>query len=259
MKMVQEMDMEMTMEALTAALPGPMKVSTKIVTTMTQKTGAADLQGNIEAEVTIDEASSETKTSMNGQPMASTPATNPMAGKRFSVVFDKEGRVVDTKFPSIPGLSDDAFKRMTQSFYGNMPTAAIGIGETTAVPLDLAIPLPLPGASEMKMDGEVKYKLVSIETQGGDRIATLDSTIDGKLVSDAELPSPAGKIKMSIDLKITGAGKAQNNLDKGLVKASESSSTFGGAIRMSGADPNLPQLPNMNMKATMKMTMTSED
>src|SRR6516162_10059604 len=58
MKMVQETDMDMTMEGMPAAASmGPMKVLMKSVTMMTQKNGPADSQGNILAEVSIDEAS----------------------------------------------------------------------------------------------------------------------------------------------------------------------------------------------------------
>src|SRR6516162_3616073 len=80
MKMVQETDMDMTMEGMPAAAGmGPMKMSMKNVTTMTEKNGAADSQGNIQAKITIEEASLDTKMSMNGRTMPAPPSPpNPM-------------------------------------------------------------------------------------------------------------------------------------------------------------------------------------
>jgi len=259
MKMVQEMDMAITIEGLPAATgaAAPISVSTKTVTTMTQKTGALDSQGQMESEITVDEATSETKTSIPGQtPPAS--VTNPMVGKKFTVVLDQQGNIVDSKFPDVPGLPADLFNQLMKNLYANLPTTPIGIGETATAPLDYTIPLPLPGAAPLKMNGEVKYKLLSIDKQGGDRIATIDSTIDGKLVSDLEVQSPAGNIKMNIDFKIDGGGTALSNLDKGFMKSSESNSNLGGAIHMGGGG-NLPQLPNMNLRGTIKMTIASEN
>jgi len=258
MKMVQEMDMAITIEGLPAATgaAAPISVSTKTVTTMTQKTGALDSQGQMESEITVDEATSETKASIPGQtPPAS--VTNPMVGKKFTVVLDQQGNIVDSKFPDVPGLPGDLFNQLIKNLYGNLPTTPIGIGETATAPLDYTIPLPLPGAAPLKMNGEVKYKLLSIDKQGGDRIATIDSTIDGKLVSDLEVQSPAGNIKMNIDFKIDGGGTAVSNLDKGFMKSSESNSNLGGAIHMSGGGNT--QLPNMNLRGTIKMTIASEN
>ena len=261
MKMVQETDMDMTMEGMPAAAGmGPMKMSMKNVTTMTEKNGAADSQGNIQAKITIEEASVDTKMSMNGQTMPAPPSPpNPMLGKEFTVVFDKQGNVVDTKTPSIAGVSEDAFKQIMKSISANLPSTPIGVGETTTAPLDVAIPLPLAGASAMKMDGEIQYKLISLHKDGNDRIATVATTINGKLVSDTDLAGPDGaKIKVSIDIKMSGGGTTLSNLDKGFVKTSESKSTFGGPIRMNGG-ANGPQLPNMNIHANMKVTITAEN
>jgi hypothetical protein len=108
------------------------------------------------------------------------------------------------------------------------------------------------------MDGQVQYKLISLEKDGNDRIATVTTTINGKLANDTEIPGPNGsKIKMNVDIKMDGSGTTLSNLDKGIVKSSESKSTFGGPIRMSGGAGL--QLPNMTIQANMKVTITSEN
>jgi hypothetical protein len=259
MKMVQETDMDMTMEGMPAAASmGPMKVWMKSVTTMTQKNGPADAQGNILAEVSIDEASTDSKTSMNGQAMPAPPTPpNPLLGQKFTMTFDKQGDIVDTKFPTIAGLSEDNFKQIMKSFYGNLPSTPIGIGETATAPVDFAIPLPVAG--QMKLDGQVQYKLISLEKDGDDRIATVTTRINGKVATDIDLPGPNGaRMKMSVDIKMDGGGTSLSNLDKGVLKSSESKSTFDGPIRMSGGPNGLP-LPNMTIQGNMRITLTGEN
>ena len=252
--------MDITIEGgpAAAAALGPMKMSSRNVTSMTQKNGPADSQGNVEAEITVDEAISDSKITMNGRPMPAPAVANPVAGKTFAVIFDKLGNVVDSKGPSIPGMPEDFMPQMMKSFSGNLPTTPVGIGETAAAPLDIAIPLPLAGA-QLKMDGEVLYKLLSLGKEGDDRIATIATTINGKLVGDSGIPGPNGtKIQMTLEIKMTGGGTTLSNLDKGFLKSSESQSTFGGPIRMNGG-PNAAQLPSMNMQARQKITITAEN
>ena len=260
MRMVQEMDMKMSMEGLPAGMPpglGAMNMVTKNVMVMTQKIGPADAQGNVTAETTFDQVSAEA--AMNGRPSPAAPPKNPLAGQTITVVYDKQGNIVDTKPGSVSGVPMDTFKQMMESFNGRLPTAMVGIGETATVPLDFTIPLPIPGAAQqMKMNGEAKYKLVSINKEAAGRIATFDQTTDGKLVSDLDIPGPNGAMKMSMDFKLNGTGRGQNNIDAGFVKQSESTSTFTGTMRMNGGANGPPNM-NMSMQGTQKVTVTGEN
>ena len=260
MRMVQEGDMKMSMEGLPAGAPpglGAMHMVTKNIMLMTQKIGPADAQGNVTAETTFDQISAEA--TMNGQPSSAAPPKNPLEGQTITVVYDKQGSIVDTKLLSVSGVPMDTFKQMMESFYGKVPTAMIGIGETATVPLDFTIPLPIPGAAQqMKMNGEVKYKLVSIDKEAAGRIATFDQTTDGKLVSDLDIPGPNGAMKMSMDFKLNGTGKAVNNIDAGFVKQSESTSTITGTLRINGG-ANGPTNMNMSMQGIQKVTITGEN
>jgi len=96
------MDMAITIEGLPAAAgpAGPISVSTTTVTTMTQKTGAFDSQGQIESEITVDEAPSETKASTPGQPSPAS-VTNPIVGKKFTVVLDQHGNPPGVLGPNV--------------------------------------------------------------------------------------------------------------------------------------------------------------
>src|SRR5262245_4080062 len=259
MKLVQEMEMEMTFEGnspFALASAGPMKLLTTTVLAMTQKVGAPDAQGNIESEVTYDEASSEA--TINSQPIPLGDTNSVLKGKKMTITFDKQGNVVDVKTPKDVNLPEETFKEMLKSFYANLPTTPIGVGEVANSPLDFSIPLPMPGAAPMKMDGEMRHKLVSIEKDAAGRIARFDQTVDAKMVTDMEVPSPAGKIKVNLDFKMNGAGTALNHLDRGVVKSSNAAYTFDGKINMAG-ESTAPQLPSISLRGKMKQTITSEN
>ena len=60
------------------------------------------------------------------------------------MTYNRNGEMVDIKGLPAGGLTDDMFKQMMGSFYGNLPVAALSVGETTISPLDFTLPLPCP-------------------------------------------------------------------------------------------------------------------
>src|SRR5882672_323214 len=233
MTQVMEVDMSFEGEAPSAeALPGPMKIASKTVFAITQKVGAQDKEGNVTAEMTYDEIISEM--TMNGQPMQLGDATGKFTGKKVITTFNKQGEVIVLKMPPDLGLAEDTFKQILKSFYGGLPPTPIGVGEVAMTPLDFSVPIPVPGATPVKMDGQVKFKLVSVEKEEAGRIANFDQTLDGKIASNTDFPLPNGKVRMNIDIKMNGAGVLVMNVDKGVVKSSDVKATFGGRLKMSG-------------------------
>jgi hypothetical protein len=107
----------------------------------------------------------------------------------------------------------------------------------------------------MKMQGDVKHTLASLETTAAGRIAKFDQVMDGKMVNDIEVSLPNGKVQLSVDFKMSGGGAMLTNLDKGILASSESTQTFDGTFRFSGG-PNTPQLPPMNLHGKSKSTAT---
>jgi len=255
-KVVQETEMEVSFEgnALPPGVTGPMKMITKVTIAMTQKTGSPNAEGDIEAELTYDDV--RTESTMNGQPMPANNASASFTGKKMSVTFDKQGGVVNVKVPADVGLPEETFKQMLKSMYGNLPDTSIAVGETTAVPLDFTIPLPLPGAAPLKMQGDAKHTLASIETTSEGRIAKFDHLMDGKMVSDIELSLPTGKVQLSVDFKMTGGGTMLTNLDKGILASSETTANFDGTFKVSGGS-NTPPVPPMSLHGKTKSTTTS--
>jgi len=259
MRAVQDMELNMSFESetpSTGASPEPMKMVARAVFAMTQKVGAPDKEGNVSAEVTYDEVSSEML--INGQPLQIGDKVDKFIGKKITTTFNSRGEMIDLKIPPDLGLPEESLKQLLKSIYGNLPQTPLGVGEVATAPLDFTIPLPIPGAPPMKIDGLIKSTLVSVEKDATSRTAKFDQTMDGKLVGDLEVPGPTGRVKMSFDFKLNGGGGMLMNVDKGFLKSSDSKMTFGGKLKMAG-ESGATNLPTINLQGTMKVTVTGSN
>jgi hypothetical protein len=255
MRAIQDMELSMSFESETPsadALPEPVKMVARAVFAMTQKVGAPDKEGNVSAEVTYDEVSSELM--MNDQPMQIGDKVDNFIGKKITATFNSRGEMIDIKVPPDIGLPEESFKQLLKSVYGNLPQTPLGVGEVATAPLDFTIPLPVPGAPPLKIDGQIKFALVSVEKDATGRTAKFDQTMDGKVVSDLEVPGPTGQIKMSLDFKLNGGGGMVMDVDKGFLKSSDSKMTFGGKLKMVG-ESSATKSPTINFQGTMKVTV----
>jgi hypothetical protein len=259
MRAIQDMELDMSFESETpsaTALPEPVKMMARAVFALTQKVGAPDKEGNVSAEVTYDEVSSEIM--VNGQPTQIDDKVDKFIGKKIMTTFNSRGEMIDLKIPPDLGLPEESFKQLLKSFYGNLPQTPIGVGEVATAPLDFTVPLPVPGAPPLKIDGQIKSRLVSVEKGATGRTAKFDQTMDGKMVSDMEVPGPNGQIKMSIDFKLNGAGGMVMNVDNGVLKSSDSKVTFGGKLKMA-SESSAAKLPTINFQGMMKVTVTGSN
>jgi hypothetical protein len=259
MRAVQDMELNMSFESETPstdALPEPVKMMARSVFALTQKVGAPDKEGNVSAELTYDEVSSEMM--MNGQPMQIDDKVDKFIGKKITATFNSRGEMIDLKIPPDLGLPEESFKQLLKSFYSNLPQTPLGVGEVATAPLDFTIPLPVPGAPPLKIDGQIKSTLVSVEKDATGRTAKFDQTMDGKMAGDMEVPGPTGQIKMSLDFKLNGGGGMVMNVDKGFMKSSDSKMTFGGKLKMAG-ESSATKLPTINFQGTMKVTVTGSN
>jgi hypothetical protein len=257
MKTVQEMELDISFEgdgATADAVPSPMKMQARTVFALTQKVGAPDKEGNLTSELFYDEVSSEM--TMNGQPMRLGDADNKFIGKKVLTTFNKRGEMIDFKIPPDLGLSEEAFKKILKSFYGDLSQTAIGVGEVATTPLDFTVPLPIPGAPPLKVDGQIKYTLASIEKEGAGRVAKFNQTIEGKMdAMDVNVSLPTGKAVMNAKFTLNGGGDMVMNVEKGLLRSSDSKITFDGKMKMI-SESGAAKLPAMNMVGTMKTTAT---
>ena len=249
--MAHEVDMDISFDA--GAAPGvmPMKMAIRMMAAMTQKTGTLKPDGTLDAEFTYDQFRIEM--SMNGQTMPAN-TDNPLAGKTVVVTYNRNGDVVGVQ--GMPAaLTDGMFEQLMGSMFGNLPAAALAVGETTTAPMDFTLPLPLPGAAAMKLTGETRLTLVSVDKDARGRSATFTSTTAGGIVNDSG--SPGGQGKTAFDLDLRGEGTYVINLDTGILRSNIVTSSVNGKMNMGGGAAS-PALPGMTMRGTIKMTLTSD-
>ena len=221
----------------------------KTTTSTTLKTGALKPDGSYDAEVRYDEMRSDV--TMNGQSVATGAATNQLVGKVTTVTYNRSGQIIDSKFPSdFPG-SAETVKQLMVSLSGSLPDAPMSIGDVASIPLDMTLPIPIPGGSGMKLDGQTEMKLVSIDQDGKGRLARFDSVTYGKMVGSMQ---PVGKASVSIDLTVSGTGATVMDLDAGFIRSAESNTTFDAKMLPTpGSTP--AGMPSMSMKGTMKIAL----
>jgi hypothetical protein len=250
-----EMDVLVEVDSASpAGLAGPMRMTSTNVMRVTQKSGAANDQGQITAELTFDEMSDETL--LNGQPLPVGIPRPDLAGKTITVVFDRDGGVVDAVMPAGGGVPEAQFKQMLKTLYGNLPatSTSIGIGETATAPIDLAFPMGVPGAGQLKWEGDTKYTLVSIQRDAEGHFARFNVTTNGKMASSLALA--AGQQGLSWVVTMAGNGSMILDLDRGLMRSSELQVEVSGSMKPTGDSSSSP-VPALAMHGTVKTTTTS--
>ncbi|HEY6400493.1 MAG TPA: hypothetical protein VI479_03740, partial [Blastocatellia bacterium] len=81
-------------------------------------------------------------------------------------------------------------------------------------------------------------------------------TIEGKMdATHVNVSLPTGKAVMNANFTLSGGGDMVMNVEKGLLKSSDSKITFGGKMKMIN-ESGAAKLPAMNMLGTMKTTAT---
>src|SRR5262245_6551427 len=108
MRAVQDMELNMSFESETppaGALPEPVKMMARAVFALTQKVGAPDKEGNVNAELNYDEVSSEMI--LNGQPMQIGDKVDNFIGKKITATFNSRGEMIDLKVPPDLGLPEE--------------------------------------------------------------------------------------------------------------------------------------------------------
>ena len=248
MTLAQEADIDISIDGA-AAPPGvmAMKMAMRMMAAMTQKTGAVKPDGTLDAGITYDQFHIEM--SINGQTM---PAdfNNPLTGKTVVFTYNQMGDIV--RVQGMPdGLPEDMFRQLMGSMLGDLPAAALAVGETTTAPMDFTLPLPVPGAAAMKLTGETRLTLVSVDKDARGRSATFTSTTAGGIVSDSG--SPDGQGKTAFDLDLRGEGTYVINLDTGILRSNIVTSSVNGKMKAAGAAS-----PGMTMRGTVTLSMTSD-
>ena len=258
-EITQETDVDVVYEGnrdASSQYPGNEKTKGKSTFAFTQKNGAVNEQGRMEALVTYDKVSMES--SVNGKTEPADNTSDKLIGKTITLIFDKEGAIVDVKVPREVEIPADTFKQIMSSIYSNLPTTPLAIGETATMPFRMTLPIPEMGSGPLDLEGQTKYTLVSIANENGGRVARFEQTVSAGLIRAFEVDTYTGKGKVRVDFKLSGDGALQLNLDKGIMTAGNLLTTLDGNMTMDGGAQNAKSQV-IRFHGTTKMVSTGRE
>lgn len=253
MRMGQQTTFEIEpVDGAPAPIPLPaMTLGMTMTIVATLDVGAADDQGRVEARLTYDDIKADI--TMNGvpSPMPANPVAQ-MAGRVFTLVYDREGQIVDFK-ADVWDATYDAIKPMLSAMsntLGATGSVTLAVGETVARPMTLALPFP-NAATPGGLSAEMRFTLNSLTSEGSGRIAHLATAITGQM----KQPLP-GSVAAAMVMQMTGSGTMDVNVDRGFVKSSEQRITLNAAIDRP-ADGAVP-VPPLRMHGTITISQSTE-
>ena len=241
--MTQDLEFDIEMEA---AGGGPTRMVGRINFSATQKVGAPDREGRVTAQLTMDEVSMIMTLNGNAAP---SPADQ-LKGKVFTIIYDSAGKVLEVNGPPELGASGASARDMITAMSRALPGGQLAVGDTVTMSVAIPVPLPVSGSAPAQIQTRVTTKLVGIGREGGDRLASLEQTTVGEGSTPMQMPGPNGMMTVNMDMHMTGTGTMQLNVDRGFVKAGDSTMKMDMTMLMQGM--------SMKMTGTIHMVMTGE-
>jgi hypothetical protein len=192
----------------------------------TQTNGTFNAKGQLEAQVTVDRL--ELNESVAGRTRDSLDASK-VTGRVLTVTFDQTGKLLGVKVP--PDIANSLSLRVTQLLAGAygmlnfVPEAQLAVGQETTTVSEL--PMRIPGdPTSGPLQARTTLTLRAINKKGPDRIAHLTQEIDVATTTS--------------QVKVTGGGSIDVNLDKGYVSATDIEWKISGSIQNSAAGRQSP-------------------
>jgi hypothetical protein len=196
--------------------PGPSTLNNKNLLAYKQTNGNFDTQGRLLAEVTIERLELNEAT---GNRQRQAPDASSLVGRTIVVAMDRTGKLLGITIP--PDINNTLSLRITQLLAGSygmlnfVPEVELAVGQDAKKTTEL--PIRLPGnVSQGPMQGRTTVTLRAIDRKGTDRIAHLQEDIEVDTATS--------------QLKVTGGGTIDVNLDKGFVSATDIHWTMSGTI-----------------------------
>jgi hypothetical protein len=232
-------DTEMTTEMDSAAGSAPTTVNIHNVVDTTSAIGPTGNDGRYSARMTIDTISATA--AMNGRelplPSLATDAAKPV----ITFSYDENGKVTDVSAGDTAGVAGDAAKRILMRAFATVAPMTLSVGESVTLPTALNLPLPGGGpALPMGIEGETRYTLTSVTFEGADRIAHLTSHTTSTM-SQEPSSAPTGP-PVAFDMTMTGDGKSDVNVDRGIVLHAEQQGTFDASMRGPSTNQKMPRV-----------------
>lgn len=256
MTMTHEMDMEMSLGGdAVPGLPGPLQFTSRARLVFRQTAGAARPDGRYDVEIVFEDISATG--TMNGQDLPTSDAGDQMRNKPIVVTYDAGGQAVNVRAPDVPGLTPETFTQMMAAFHGNAPAAALAVGETARVPMNVTLPLPFPAAGAPTVNGEVVVRLAALEAAGGRRSARVESTMEGSTTHELDIPAPNGTARMRSVFALSGTGVTALDPDAGIVRSGDVTTDIDGTFSVIAGDVPTA-LQGMTLKGRVHVTLRGE-
>jgi hypothetical protein len=243
LRTAQDMEMTTEMDPAAGATAVPTIVNLHTVVDTTSAVGPTDNDGRYSARMTIDTISAAA--TMNGREMPLPSAGTEGAKLVITFSYDENGKVVDVSADSASAANDTA-KQILMRAFATVAPMTLSVGESVTLPTALNLPMASGGpAVPMGVAGETRYTLTSVTFDGADRIAHLTSHMTSTM-SQAPPSVPAGPA-VAFDMTMTGDGKSDVNVDRGIVLHAEQRATIEGTMH---AGTTVPAMPGMHMHGT---------
>jgi len=227
------------------------KVLVKIITEMIYQSGPIDAEGHLEVEATIEKMTADI--TVNGKPHPEADEAAKAAGAKVKAIFDGSGKMIEAKTSSGMGNELEQLMQTWKSSFGTFPSGQIGVGDSILISTINFLPISMISETPTKIPGISKAKLVVLDKEADSRIANFELLNEASLIKTDEIELSMGKVTYNLDIKMTGGGKLQFNLDKCMVKESESSMNISGKITFQLKNSKLV-LPYLTLKGNTKTT-----
>jgi hypothetical protein len=220
-QMVEEVDMstDASAPAPNGVTIPPMRVQLTIDVSSAVDVGAPRDDGDYEATVTVD--AGNVSMMLNGQPFA-LPGNNPaaaIAGQQMTIVYTAAGAVRDVQSSSRRNASSAMLRQFLAGMTRPVATVELGVGESTTIPGQFALPIPTGNARGMNAETTSTLTLRGVETGNGHRIAHLDVATTGRFDAAGSVPTTAdnGTVAMTMN----GTGTMDVDLERGVTTGND--------------------------------------
>lgn len=262
------MTVQMTMEAapgeggnslgaLLSPNGAPMRIVSSMSAALTQSAGLFEGDGRYPVSMTYDDFKVDSSLNGNSLPVPGNPL-QAMIGKPFVVIFDADGQIAEIPGPP-EGLPPefDTVRKMVPQMMRFIPSISLAVGETATTQMNMTIPIPVPG-KDMVLSGQLTTRLVSIDMDGGDRIAHCEQSYETSVSqsqSQSQNQSGGSQPDASIVMSSKGSGTLAINLDQAFVKSSNIEGTMDISMPTGANGGAQTTLPPMRLHGVMKTTM----
>jgi hypothetical protein len=218
-----------------------MHISNKGAIAFTQTNERSANGDRIDSQITLERI--EIEETINGSKKTPDDAGK-FVGQSLTATFDRAGKIVNIKMPKELQRTTTRLRSPVSAAYGGLitlPDATFSIGQSVTIPWDMPMRMPESG-TETPYKVQTVITLRAIEKKGKDRVAHFVQRIQSTGQTD--------------QLKVTGAGTIDLNLDRGFVAASTIEWTATGTVRPKGSPADAQP---SNVRATMKATTNASE